>query len=440
MKPRLAIPIIIILAVIAGFFIYPVLFDKLGVAAPDFFIKDFKFGLDIRGGTHLVYRADVSGIPLSERDDAMEGLKDVIERRVNLFGISEPVITVNKVGGDQRLIVELAGVTNISEAINQIGETPFLEFRRPEIQEIQLDPDSNGEVEFNPEQGIIFIPTQLTGRFLERAVLSFENQSNEPIVSLEFNNEGADMFAELTREYVGQQIAIYLDGALLSAPIVQQEITGGQAQITGRFSIQEAKKLVQSLNAGALPVPIELISQQTIGATLGEESLEKSLVAGAVGFLLVALFMILYYRMAGVIAVISLTIYIIILLTIFKLIPITLTLAGIVGFILSMGMAVDANILIFERMKEELRSGQIFRVAVEEGFNRAWTAIKDANTSTLITALVLYWFGTSLVRGFAFTLALGILVSLFSAIVLTKTFLRAFASTRLKDIKILWRQ
>jgi protein-export membrane protein SecD len=438
MKPRFAIPIIIVLAIIAGFFIYPVLLDRVGITAPDFFVKDFKFGLDIRGGTHLVYRADVSDIPSGEKNQAMEGLKDVIERRVNLFGVSEPVITVSKVGGDQRLIVELAGVTDVNEAINLIGATPYLEFRKPEIPEIQLD--SSGEVELSTEQQISFVPTQLTGRFLEKAVLSFDNQTNEPIVSLEFNNEGADMFAELTKQYIGQQIAIYLDGMLLSAPVVQQEITGGQAQITGRFTIQEAKELVQSLNAGALPVPIELISQQTIGATLGEESLQKSLVAGAVGFLLVALFMIFYYRMAGIIAVIALAIYIIILLTIFKLIPVTLTLAGIVGFILSVGMAVDANILIFERMKEELRSGQTFRVAVEEGFSRAWTAIKDAYTSTLMTAVVLYWFGTSLVRGFAFTLALGLLISLFSAIVLTKTFLRAFAGTRLRDIKVLWRQ
>lgn len=433
MRPRLAIPIILFFALLAGFFVYPALLEKAGLSFPQWLQKPFKFGLDIRGGTHLVYQADVSQIPSGEQDEAMEGLKDVIERRVNLFGVSEPIINVNK--SSHRLIVELAGILDVNQAIKLIGETPFLEFkeaRSPEDTERIL---ADGGME-DP----YFTPTLLTGRFLKRAQLGFGSQTNEPQVLLEFNEEGQKIFAELTKNNIGKPLAIYLDGIRLSTPIVQQEITGGSAQITGQFSVSEAKNLVRDLNAGALPLPIELISQQTVGPTLGAESLQKSLFAGFVGFILVALFMILYYRLAGIIAVLALTIYTIIVLTIFKLIPVTLTLAGLVGFILSIGIAVDANILIFERMKEELRAGRSFKGAIDEGFKRAWTAIRDANTSTLMTAVVLYWFGTSLVRGFALTLVFGILVSLFSAMVFTRTFLRGFVGTKLSEIKWLWKQ
>lgn len=442
MPPRIVIPIIVILALLAGFFVYPSLLEKGGISPPDFFLKPFKLGLDLKGGTHLVYQADVSQIPPSERDEAMNGLKDVIERRVNLFGIAEPVINVNRVGENRRLIVELAGVKDVNEAIGLIGATPFLEFKeaRPADQSEAIlkqienqDPAATG---LDP----YFVPTKLTGRFLKRAQLSFDQQTGQSIVLLEFDNEGQDLFATLTGRNIGKQLAIYLDGVILSAPVVQQEITGGSAQITGNFSVVEARDLVRNLNSGALPVPIKLISQQTVGATLGAESLQKSLLAGMIGFLLIALFMLFYYRLAGFIAVVALTVYVILVLSLFKLIPITLTLAGIVGFILSVGMAVDANILIFERMKEELRGGRSFKLAYEEGFRRAWVAIRDAYISTLISAAVLYWFGTSLIRGFALTLAIGLLVSLVLVIVLTKTFLRAFAGTRLKDVKILWRQ
>jgi len=442
MPPRIVIPIIVILALLAGFFVYPSLLEKGGVSPPDFFLKPFKLGLDLKGGTHLVYQADVSQIPPGERDEAMNGLKDVIERRVNLFGIAEPVINVNRVGENRRLIVELAGVKDVNEAIGLIGATPFLEFReaRPADQSEmilkQIENQDPAAVGLDP----YFVPTKLTGRFLKRAQLSFDQQTGQSIVLLEFDNEGQDLFATLTGRNIGKQLAIYLDGVILSAPVVQQEITGGNAQITGNFSVAEARDLVRNLNSGALPVPIELISQQTVGATLGAESLQKSLLAGMIGFLLIAIFMLLYYRLAGFIAVVALTIYVILVLSLFKLIPITLTLAGIVGFILSVGMAVDANILIFERMKEELRGGRSFRTAYEEGFRRAWVAIRDAYVSTLMSAAVLYWFGTSLIRGFALTLAIGLLVSLVLVIVLTKTFLRAFAGTRLKDVKILWRQ
>jgi protein-export membrane protein SecD len=371
----------------------------------------------------------VSGIPAEEAESALEGLKDVIERRVNLFGVSEPVVNINRGDEEYRLIVELAGVTDVNEAIALIGETPFLEFR-----ETSLATSTATSTE-----EIVFIPTPLTGRFLSRAQLAFDPTTSQPYVAIQFNDEGARLFAELTGNNIGKQLAIFIDDELLSAPIVQEEITGGQAQISGGFTVQEARELAQNLSAGALPVPIELISQQTVGATLGRESLTRSHSAGLIGFLLVVVFMIAWYRAAGAVAAVSLFVYTLIVLSLFKLIPVTLTLAGIVGFILSIGMAVDANILIFERMKEELRRGKTFVAATEEGFSRAWSAIRDAYVSTLLTAAVLYWFSTSIVRGFALTLALGLIVSLFSALFLTRTFLRLLARTRLADRRVLWR-
>ena len=256
---------------------------------------------------------------------------------------------------------------------------------------------------------------------------------------LEFDEDGKKIFGDLTKRNINKILAIYLDGTPISTPVVQQEILDGNAQITGNFSVKEAKQLVERLNSGALPVPVTLVSQQSVGASLGRDSLVKSLVAGIIGFALIALFMIVWYRIAGVLAILALIIYSVLTLAIFKLIPVTLTLAGIAGFILSIGMAVDANILIFERMKEEFRRGNNFSFALDEGFKRAWTSIRDSNVSSLITAFVLYWFGASIVRGFALTLIIGILVSMFSAITLTRTFLRVFSGTRLKDAKVLWK-
>ncbi len=312
---------------------------------------------------------------------------------------------------------------DVNEAIDLIGQTPFLDFR-------EVPAEAEGEVNF--------VATELTGRFLKRASLTFDPQTSEPQVSIEFNERGAEIFAELTRKNVGRPLAIFLDGELLSAPIVQQEITGGQAQITGRFSVAEARELARNLNAGALPVPIELISQQTVGPTLGHQSLAKSLVAGFVGFLLVILYMIGYYRGSGVVSALALLIYAALVLAIFKLFSITLTLAGIVGFNLTLGVAIDANILIFERMKEELRAGQTLERAIVEGFVRAKTAIRDAYTSTLITAAVLYWFGTSLVRGFALTLALGLIIAYPVAFIVTRSFLNLLANTKLSRVKFFW--
>ena len=384
----------------------------------------FRLGLDLQGGTHLVYRADVSAVK-EDVSEAMAGLRDIIERRVNLFGVTEPVVQVEHQGKEQRLIVELAGVKDINEAIQMIGETPYLEFRteRPEKEreEILAAQKNNERLTEDP----YFAPTQLTGRYLKKAALDFDQTTFEPVVLLEFNQEGSEIFAQLTKENIGKRLAIYLDGAAISAPVVQEEIPNGRAQITGRFTPDEAKTLVRRLNSGALPVPIKLISQQSIGASLGEKALHKGIRAGIYGILAVALFLIIRYRLAGFLAVLALGIYIVLVLALFKIIPVTLTAAGIAGFILSVGMAVDANILIFERFKEERRSGKSLETSLREGFRRAWSSIRDSNISTLITCIILYWFGTSIIRGFALTLGIGVLVSMFSAIVVTRTFLLA---------------
>jgi len=435
MNPKIAIPIIIVIAVLAGFFVYPQAARKVGF---DFPSVSFNLGLDIKGGAHLVYQADVSQIPPDEQNEALSNLKGVIERRVNLFGVSEPVINTNQ--DKKRLMVELAGVLDVNEAIDLIGKTPYLEFREPipEGEAEMLIEESGDSIELSSDD--LFRPTELTGRFLQKASLAFDPNTSEPIVVIEFNDRGADLFADLTRQHIGQPVAIYLDGQILSAPIVQDEITGGQAQITGRFTVAEARELVRDLNAGALPVPIELVSQQTVGPTLGQESLQKSLVAGFIGFLLVILYMTIYYRAAGVVATSVLCIYAVAVLALFKLFSVTLTLAGIVGFILTIGIAVDANILVFERMKEEMARGRDFPGALEEGFNKAKTAIRDAYTSTLLTAAVLYWFGTSLVRGFALTLAIGLIVAFAVAFLVTRTFLRGVALTKLRNSNFAWKK
>ena len=392
--------------------------------------KPFRLGLDLKGGTSLTYKADTSGLVDSDVPDAVSVLRDVIERRVNLFGVSEPVVLNESVFGEERIVVELPGITDIDSAIKSIGETPSLEFRllKGEFKETGipenaiLDPNVSGSEEFI---SAYFEEPVLTGKYLKRASVEFDPNSGEPVVLINFNEEGSKIFEEVTTAHTGEALAIFLDGELNSAPIIRDTISGGEAVISGSFLPEEAKSLARNLNFGALPLPIELIGTELVGPSLGAEAIDAGLKASLIGFLVVILFMIIWYRLPGVIASISLSFYVVIILFLFKLIPVTLTAAGLAGFIISVGIAVDANILIFERIKEERRKGKNIRDAVEAGFGRAWTSIRDSNFSGIITSLILFWFGTSIIRGFALTLGLGIAVSLFTAVFVTKAMLKA---------------
>ena len=378
--------------------------------------RPWRLGLDLVGGTHLVYEIDMKDVNSQDRDSVAAGLKDVIEKRVNLFGVSEPQVISAKEGDVYRLIVELAGIKDVGAAVKMIGETPFLEFR-----EAIADQQSTT----NDKQQIQFVQTNLTGRYLKSAKLDFDSTVGAPFLSLEFNDEGARIFEEITARNVGKQLCTFIDNQLTDCATVQEKISGGRARITGKFTTDEVKQMASRFNAGALPAPINLVSQQTIGPSLGQESLRKAVSAGLIGTLTVVFFMLVYYRKFGIFASLALLIYIILTAAIFKL-GITMTLAGIAGFILSIGMAVDANILIFERTKEEIKKGLSKVAAIEEGFRRAWPSIRDSNISTIITSVILYYFTTSFIKGFALALLIGVLVSMFSAITVTRTMLRAF--------------
>lgn len=379
-----------------------------------------KLGLDLKGGTHLVLSADMKEIKQEDRDNALEAAKDVIERRVNFYGVSEPLVQSAKVGEDHRIIIELAGISDVGQAKELIGQTAKLEFREYK----DATPSAAPNLDNTKSTG-------LTGKDLKSASAQYSGAGgSEPVVAFKMTGEGATKFAELTKRLEGKALAIFLDDRSVTAPIVREPITGGEGIISGGFNIQEAKKLAIQLNAGALPVPVKIVEERTVGATLGSESINKSLVGGIIGFFTVSLFMILFYGWFGVIAVAALIIYALVNIALYKLIPITLTLAGIAGFILSIGMAVDANILIFERAREELRNDQRLPIALEVGFKRAWTSIRDSNISSLITSGILYWQGTGLVKGFALTLALGILTSMFTAIVVSRTFLKTFLGNK----------
>jgi len=390
-------------------FDYQPLWEKISSFRP------WSLGLDLAGGSLLTYEIDLSQVAASEHDSVVRGLRDVIEKRVNLFGISEPRVYSERAANKSRLVVELAGIKDISRAIQEIGATPFLDFREV-IQEGTSTPK--------------FIPTALNVR---GAQIGFGSLSSQPLVNIEFSSEGAQIFEELTAKNIGKPLAIFLDNELIEMPTVKEKISGGKAQITGKFNLSEAKKLVERFNAGALPAPISLIHQQTINASFGKDSLEKAVLAGLIGTLAVMVFMILYYRVLGIFAVAALAMYIALTLGVFKIFPITLTLAGIAGLILTIGMAVDANILVFERTKEELKKGLKKHAAIEEGFRRAWTSIRDSNISTMITSAILYYFTSSFVRGFALALFIGVILSMFSAITITRTMLRVFYVSPLKD-------
>ena len=403
----LILSLIVVVALFAAYFAYP-----KGFGATH---RPWRLGLDLIGGSHLIYEVDLSQIPATDQDSVLNGLRDVIEKRVNLFGVSEPQVVVAHSGTKTNLIVELAGVKDISTAIQEIGKTPALDFR---------------EVVRNGSSTPDFIKTELTGRFVTGAQLSFDSTTGKPQVSISFNKEGAGIFEKLTERNVGKEIAIFLDEAPIEIPTVQQKITGGNAVITGRFTVQSANDLVQRFNAGALPAPIKLVNQQTVSPNLGADSLRKAIVAGVVGTLLVIIFMLLYYGFFGIFSGLALIIYILLNLAVFKAIPITLTLAGFAGFILSIGMAVDANVLIFERIREEKKRGLTNMAAVDEGFKRAWLSIRDSNTSTIITAAFLYFLTSSFVRGFALTLFIGVIISMFSAITTTRLFLKIFVKNK----------
>jgi preprotein translocase subunit SecD len=384
--------------------------------------RDFqvKQGLDLQGGTQVVLAAKMDQIAPADRPDALESVKNVIQRRVDLFGVSEPVIQTSVMGDQHRIIVELPGVKDVNQALDLIGRTAQLDFR-------ELAPGAT-------EAATIFdfTPTGLTGKNLKRAGVQF-GQKSEPEVTLLFDAEGAKQFSDITKKNLGKPVAIFLDQFPVTMPRVQSEITNGEAVITGSFTLEQAKNLSIQLNAGALPVPIEIISQKNIGASLGQASVEKSLKAGLIGLGMVMLFMILYYGWLGFLSSIALVVYALITFALYKLIPVTLSLPGLTGFILSVGMAVDSNILIFERIKEERRWGKPLSTALELGFGRAWDSIKDSNVCTLITAFILFnpfdWNflnSSGLIRGFALTLSLGVAISLFTGIVVSRTLIRLF--------------
>ena len=412
--------LIVLVAVLLGYFLYSSEVYK----SPNL---PFRLGLDLSGGTHLVYRANTGSLAPADVRDSMDSLRDVIERRVNLFGVSEPVVQVEQgSGGENRLVVELPGVTNVKDAVALIGQTPVLVFKtaRPQAETDTILAAQKNQQRLTEDP--YYVDTQLTGRYIQKATVEFNSTSLGPVVSLVFNAEGTKLFADITSANVGKPVAIYLDGAPISQPVVHEAITSGRAQISGDFKLSDAQTLTSRLNAGALPVSIDLISTQAVGASLGQDVLTKNILAGIYGFVVLAIFLILWYRFPGFLAVIALVIYVILMLVLFKLIPVVMTAAGIAGFILSIGMAVDANVLIFERMKEEMKKGQSIEASLREGFARAWPSIRDSNISSMITATVLFWMGTSLVKGFALTFGLGVLVSMFTAITITRTFLYVF--------------
>ncbi len=424
--------------------------------------KPFKLGLDLAGGSHLVYEADVSKVDAAEVPELMGVLREVVERRVNAFGVSEPVVQVEKSSivaekESHRLVVELPGVTDVKEAIKQIGETPLLEFKLLDADRLaqqktleslnSLVENSTsskialGDVKVNGETIEAedpYVDTGLTGRYLETATLEFANgqggqMANEPLVTVKFNEEGAKLFADITRANVGRQLGIFLDGELLSSPVINEAITGGTAVISGQFTVDEAQALSKNLSFGALPVPITLVSTQTIDATLGAGVIDQIIKAGLFGLILISVFLILWYRAPGVVASFALVSYVLISLLIFMLIPVTLTAAGLAGLVLSLGMAVDANILVFERVKEEYQAGKSSQQAIQDGFERAWSAIRDGNVTALLSAVILFWFGNSLIKGFALVLGIGTVISVVSAITITRTFLHVLPDVKRSD-------
>lgn len=386
---------------------------------------ELKQGLDIQGGIQVVLEADMSEIAAEDVETALASAREIILRRVDLYGLAEPTVKTLVTQNSHRIIVELPGISDPQKALELVGQTAQLDF--------QLITPSPVAEDATESAGMMLVETGLTGTMLKKATVQFDPTTSEPLVGIEFNEQGRELFASVTTEYTGQQLAILIDGYPLMAPVIQSPIVNGQATITGGFTLEEAEKLSIQLNAGALPVPIRVLEQRNIDATLGRESVTMSMFAGIVGIGLVMLFMILYYGVKGMLASIALIIYAVLTLAVYKIIGVTLTIPGIAGLLLSIGMAVDSNILIFERMKEELRLEKPFSVALELGFGRAWDSIKDANLATIITALILinpmdfsFLSTGGMVRGFGITLLIGVLLSLFTGVVVTRTLMRLF--------------
>ena len=386
---------------------------------------ELRQGLDIVGGTQVTLEADMKDIPEAERKIALESVKEIMRRRVDFFGVSEPRVRTSVWGNQYQIIIELPGLENPEQALSLIGQTAQLQFRESIADESVAT--RSAEEYFNS-----FQPTQLDGKKLKRAVVQFDEYQN-PVIGLQFTDEGAKLFAELTEKNVGKVIGIYLDDQVLMLPQVNEPIYGGQAQITGQYTAEGAKIVVSQLNAGALPVPVKIVQQKNVGPSLGQESLQKSVLAGVIGLGLVALFMILLYGWAGFIANIGLIAYGCITVALYKLVPITVTLPGIAGLMLSIGMAVDSNILTFERIKEESRAGKPWKTALQLGFGRSWESIKSANLATLTICTILFnplewgFLNTSgPIRGFAVTLALGIAVSLFTGVFFSRLLIQLF--------------
>jgi preprotein translocase subunit SecD len=401
----------------------------------------FRLGLDLSSGVRLVYKADVSKLAEADRAEGLNILRDVIERRVNAFGVSEPLVQIeSSLSGEDRLLVELPGLTNVEQAIKLIGETPTLEFKLERATGTEQDAilaainnyrqaiASGTTPTITPLllQDPYYVSIGLDGRYLKRSQLQFDQTSGSPIVSLEWDETGKAIFASTTAANIGKNIGIYLDGQLISAPTVQSAITDGKAIISGgNTTREEAKLLAQRLNTGALPVPVEIIGSELVEPTLGGAALAAGILATVFGLLFIAFMMVVWYRLPGLVGVISLLSYIAVVLSIFKLIPVTLSAAAIAGFIISIGLAVDGNILTFERLKEELNKGKKLGEALDEAFGRSWTSIRDSNIASLIVAVILFFIGTSVIKGFALTLIIGVLVSMFTNVVLTRTMLKA---------------
>jgi len=431
--------LLLFIAILVGFSIWaivPLDGDRFGR-------QGLTLGLDLKGGAYLVYEADLSKKDASQTvDQVMNNVLNKIERRANAFGVKEPIIQRQ---GENRILVQLPGEKNVDEAKKLIGQVALLEFKETTT-DLSGQPQTNdkGEYVWTIATGIGSDGQnkELTGKYLKpNSRVELKPNTNEPEVAFEWNDEGAVLFEQITRRNINKPLGIFLDGQLISYPTVRAVIKN--SGIIEGMDMKEAQNLAIQLNSGSLDVPLTVIQEQTVDATLGADSIKKSIVAGAIGLILVALFMILYYRMAGVIATLALIIYGIILTAIFKLVPVTLTMAGIAAAVVSVGMAVDANILIFERMKEELRGGRTMGAAVDAGFNRAWLAIRDSNVTTFIACIVLYWFGDTfgafMVKGFALTLFIGVALSMFTAITVSRLFLsitaRAVKNTWLYGVK-----